>query len=200
MLKGITFERNYQTGRMTVNLEKTFEEVFRTHFKCLHAYASTLLRDPGTAEEIVQNMFVRLWEKKEEIDIKEKISSYLYRAVHNDCLNYLKHLKVRSAYQSHVMRQQIPNDKEKTSEKVSVRELETRLEQALNQLPEQCRTIFQLSRFEELKYKEIADKLGLSIKTVETQMGKALRLMRLQLLDYLTILVVIFCHLIKSTL
>jgi len=98
------------------------------------------------------------------------------------------------------MRQPTPNDKEKASEKVSIRELETKLGQAMNQLPEQCRTIFQLSRFEELKYREIADKLGLSIKTVEVQMGKALKLMRLQLLDYLTVLVVIFLHLIKSTL
>src|SRR5437667_2490034 len=120
MVKGFTFDGNYQTARMTVeftgsmpphglNLEENFEEVFRSYFKSLHAYACTLLRDPSVAEEIVLNIFVRLWEKKEDIQIREKLSSYLYRAVHNESLNYLKHLKRKSAYQSHAMRQHMHN-------------------------------------------------------------------------------------------
>src|ERR1700754_83377 len=172
MLKGITFEGNYQTARMTVtvagalsspniNLEANFEQAFKSHFKSLHAYACTLLRDPAVAEEIVQNIFVRLWEKRADLTIREKLSSYLYQAVHNESLNHLKHLKRRSAYQSHVMRQNTPGDKEKTAEKIGLSELEVRLEKALNELPEQCRIIFHLSRFEELKYKEIADRLNL---------------------------------------
>jgi RNA polymerase sigma-70 factor (ECF subfamily) len=209
MFKGSTFDGNYQTARMTVNftgslappsinLEENFEEVFKSHFKSLHAYACTLLRDSTAAEEIVQTIFVRLWEKKEALTIREKLSSYLYRAVHNESLNYLQHLKRKSAYQSHAMRQHTHDNKENASEKIGLRELESRLEKAMNELPEQCRTIFQLSRFEELKYKEIADRLDLSIKTVENQMGKALRLMRLKLLDYLAVFLVILFHLIKQ--
>ncbi|HEY4288349.1 MAG TPA: RNA polymerase sigma-70 factor [Puia sp.] len=175
------------TGIFTAGqgVEDLFEQVFKSHFKSLHAYACTIMRDPMPAEEIVQNIFLKLWEKKGEIMIKENISVYLYRAVHNESLNYLRHRKVRSAYQSYAMRQHKQTEQEKPAEKVVMKELEKRLEIALQELPEQCRTIFQLSRFEDLKYREIADKLGLSVKTIENQMGKALKLLRLKLVDFL---------------
>ena len=176
-----------RTGIFTVGqgVEDLFEQVFKSHFKSLHAYACTIMRDPMPAEEIVQNIFLKLWEKKEDITIKENISVYLYRAVHNESLNYLRHRKVRSAYQSYAMRQHKQTEQEKPAEKVVMKELEKKLEIALQELPEQCRTIFQLSRFEDLKYREIADKLGLSVKTIENQMGKALKLLRLKLVDFL---------------
>ena len=175
------------TGIFTAGqgVEDLFEQVFKSHFKSLHSYACTIMRDPMPAEEIVQNIFLKLWEKKEEITIKENISVYLYRAVHNESLNYLRHRKVRSAYQSYAMRQHKQTEQEKPAEKVVRKELEKKLEIALQELPEQCRTIFQLSRFEDLKYREIADKLGLSVKTIENQMGKALKLLRLKLVDFL---------------
>jgi len=175
------------TGIFTAGqgVEDLFEQVFRSHFKSLHAYACTIMRDPMPAEEIVQNIFLKLWEKKDEITIKENISVYLYRAVHNESLNYLRHRRVRSAYQSYAMRQHKQTEQEKPAEKVVMKELEKKLEIALQELPEQCRTIFQLSRYEDLKYREIADKLGLSVKTIENQMGKALRLLRLKLVDFL---------------
>ena len=176
-----------RTGIFTVGqgVEDLFEQVFKSHFKSLHAYACTIMRDPMPAEEIVQNIFLKLWEKKEDITIKENISVYLYRAVHNESLNYLRHRKVRSAYQSYAMRQHKQTEQEKPAEKVVMKELEKKLEIALQELPEQCRTIFQLSRFEDLKYREIAEKLGLSVKTIENQMGKALKLLRLKLVDFL---------------
>jgi RNA polymerase sigma-70 factor (ECF subfamily) len=172
-------------------VEDLFEQVFKSHFKSLHSYACTIMREPLMAEEIVQNIFVKLWEKKEDITIRENISVYLYRAVHNESINYLRHLKVRSAYQSHAMRQNIQNEREKPAEKVVLGELEKKLEQALRELPEQCRTIFQLSRFEDLKYREIADRMGLSVKTIENQMGKALKILRLKLVDFLPIILFI---------
>ena len=177
-------------------LEDQFEQVFKSHFKGLHSYACTITRDPPTAEEIVQGIFVKLWEKRQDIDIRESISTYLYRAVHNESLNYLKHLKVRAVHQSYTMRQNKSPDPGKAAEKIALSELEQRLEKALRELPEQCRTIFQLSRFEDLKYKDIADKLGLSIKTVENQMGKALKLLRLKLVDFLPFILIIINYLI----
>lgn len=198
MLKGITFEGS-QTAPNTMDyrLEDDFERVFKTWYKSLHAYACTLLRDTAAAEETVQTIFVRLWEKREEIVIREKLSSYLYRAVHNESMNVLKQQKRATAYQSHVMRQPNQPEPEKASEKVRLTELQEKIEEAMNALPEQCRIIFQLSRFEELKYKEIADRLDLSVKTVENQMGKALKLMRLRLLDFLVLLLILFIHLTK---
>ncbi|MHA4810558.1 RNA polymerase sigma-70 factor [Flavitalea flava] len=177
--------------------EDLFEQVFKSHFKNLHAYASTLIKDPASGEEVVQNVFLRLWEKKDNMDMLENIAAYLYRAVHNESLNYLKHLKVKSAYQSFAMRRPPPNNPEQASEKIKLGELESRLGKALNDLPEQCRTIFQLSRFEELKYREIADRLGLSVKTVENQMGKALKILRLKMVDFLPFITLIITTLLK---
>jgi len=170
--------------------EDLFEQIFKSHIRSLHSYAATILKEEAAAEEIVQNVFLRLWEKKEEIEIRENISVYLYRSVHNESLNYLKHLKVRTAYQTYAMHRERHHESEKASEKVTLGELEQKLEKALRELPEQCRTIFQLSRFEDLKYREIADRLDLSVKTVENQMGKALKLLRLKLVDFLPLLLI----------
>lgn len=177
------------------SVEDQFEQVFRSHFKSLHSYACTILRDAIMAEEIVQGMFVKLWEKKEDISIRENVAVYIYRAVHNECLNYLKHLKVRSAYQAFVMRRHISYEQEEAAEKVGLSQLEEKLDEALKELPEQCRTIFQLSRYEDLKYREIADTLGLSVKTVENQMGKALKLLRMKLVDFLPFIIAIIYQL-----
>lgn len=164
--------------------ETAFEQVFKSHFKSLHAYACTILKEEAMAEEMVQQVFFKLWEKKEQVNIQQSIHAYLYRAVYNECLNYLKHQKVKKAHQSHTLHT-ADAASEQASRKLAAKELEAKIAEALNQLPEQCRTIFQMSRFEELKYREIADRLNLSVKTIENQMGKALKIMRMQLIEYL---------------
>lgn len=170
-------------------MEKAFETAFKTHYKGLFAYATSILKDGEMAEEVVQNLFVRLWEKNRALEVEGSLSSYLYRAVHNDCLNHLKHLKVRQTYQDYAMeRAEHPNT---VSEDVEAKELQSQLIKALNELPERCRTIFQLSRFEELKYSEIAERLLLPPKTVENEMGKALRLLRIKLVDFLALVLYI---------
>jgi len=172
--------------------ETAFEQVFKTHFKRLHAYAFTILRDEIEAEEIVQQVFFKLWERNENLSLTGSVSAYLYRAVHNESLNYLKHQKVRSNHQLHVA-YSMKNEVEHPAKKIITGELEKKIHTALNELPEQCRTIFQMSRFDELKYREIADKLGISVKTVENQMGKALKLLREKLVDFL-IFILLFIH------
>ena len=177
--------------------EAAFEQLFKTHFRGLHAYAVTILKDEMMGEEIVQNVFFKFWEKREQLTIETSPKAYLYKAVYHDCLNYIKHKKVKSAHAMHVVRQ--ANDKvENTSGKVLMTELKERIQLAMNELPEQCRTIFQMSRFEELKYQEIASKLGISVKTVENQMGKALRILRTKLTDYLPILIFMLLNNINS--
>jgi RNA polymerase sigma-70 factor (ECF subfamily) len=164
--------------------ERIFEQVFKTHFKNLHAYACTILKDEMLSEELVQNIFFKLWERPGKMNITGSIAAYLYRAVHNESLNHLKHMKVRSKYQVHAVHQ-MKNETDSASKNIIFKELETKFHHALQELPEQCRTIFQLSRFEELKYREIADRLEISPKTVENQMGKALKLLRMKLIDFL---------------
>lgn len=190
----------YQTVRMEMQEQRlvltkadqetgAFEGLFKTHFKSLYAYAYTIVKEEMVAEEMVQNVFFKIWEKRARIDMQGTSVAYLYKAVYHESLNYLKHQKVRAAYQSHTT-YQMRNQSDSASKKVLLSELEKQLNTALDELPEQCRTIFQMSRFEELKYQEIADRLGLSIKTIENQMGKALKILRVKLVDYLPFLIV----------
>jgi RNA polymerase sigma-70 factor, ECF subfamily len=165
--------------------ERAFEKVFKDNFKKLQSYAITIVSDENVAEEMVQNVFFKLWDRSETIHIQASIAAYLYRAVYNESCNYLKHQKVKQVFLHYSKHAMSDISTEKASKKVLVTELEQRIKNALNDLPEQCRTVFQLSRFEELKYQQIADTLGISIKTVEAQMGKALRIMRVKLVDYL---------------
>jgi RNA polymerase sigma-70 factor (ECF subfamily) len=179
-----------QTLSLNKDSEEAFESVFKTHFKGLYAYACTLIRDSIMAEEIVQNIFFKLWEKNEELAIRESVAGYLYRAVYHESLNYLKHLKVREAYHHYAMNQEQSGNN--SLHNLELKELEERLSAALSELPEKCRTIFQMSRFEELKYHEIAERLELPVKTVENQMGKALKLLRLKLIDFLPVSFLLF--------
>jgi len=174
--------------------EVAFEQVFKTHFKNLHAYAFTILKDEDEAEEMVQQVFFKLWERSEHLSFSGSIAAYLYRAVHNESLNFIKHQKVKADHQMHVA-YSMKNRSEQAQPKMIRKELENKFREALNELPEQCRTVFQLSRFEDMKYKEIADKLDISVKTVENHMGKALKLLRTKLVDFLPLLLILLSKL-----
>lgn len=169
--------------------ERAFEQVFKQHYKPLHAYAFTLLKDDAAAEEMVQNVFYKLWERTDGLHITGSLAAYLYRAVHNESLNYLKHRKVRSEHSLRVS-YHMDGRGESATRTVRMKELEEKLRAALAELPEGCRTVFQLSRFEELKYSQIAEVLGISVKTVENQMGKALKLLRTRLAEFLTLAII----------
>ena len=176
--------------------EAAFEQLFKSHFKRLYAYAFTILKDETLAGEIVQNTFYKIWEKKGRVEIQTSVSAYLYRMVYNDSLNYLKHQRVKAAYHAYESWRS-RHESDNATSKVQVSELQQKLDTALKELPEQCRTIFQMSRFEELKYQEIAVKLGISVKTVENQMGKALRILRIKLAEYLPVLIFILIETIN---
>jgi len=163
--------------------------LFRTYYQPLCNYAYTFVQDRDEAEEIVQATFMSVWEKRDTLEIKTGVKPYLYAMVRNACLNLIKHEKIK---QQHVAHELTLSDHsiESVSQTVMASELESKINLALNKLPEQCRLVFKLSRFEELKYAEIADQLNISVKTVENQMGKALKIMREQLKDYLPVLLV----------
>lgn len=167
-----------------------FEMLFRTYYQSLCNYAYTFVRDLEEAEEIVQSTFSNVWEKRDNIAVHTGIKPYLYAMVRNACLNVLKHEKIK---QRHAAMELATGERsiESVTRTVEATELEQRIMEAMNQLPEQCRLVFKLSRFEELKYAEIAGQLDISIKTVENHMGKALRIMREQLKDYLLMLVIL---------
>ncbi|GAB3504938.1 RNA polymerase sigma-70 factor [Spirosoma knui] len=170
--------------------ERVFEAVFRQHYNPLCQYGHSFLKDWDDTEEVVQAVFMTIWEKRDGMEINASLKSYLYRAVHNRCLNRIKHLAVQAEH-----RNQVEADLVQTYEApvqvLMANELSDRLQEAIQRLPEQCRLIFMMSRFDELKYQEIADRLGLSIKTVENQIGKALRILRTDLAEYLPALILL---------
>ena len=171
--------------------ENAFEMVFRTYYRPLCQYAYSFLNDKDEAEEVVQTAFINIWDKRDQVEIQTSLKAYLYRIVRNSCLNVIKHEKVKQQHVAHEM-VYAEASHEGVSQSVISSELEERIAEAMKALPEQCRLVFQLSRFEELKYSEIADQLNISIKTVENQIGKALKIMREQLKDYLPLLLIFF--------
>lgn len=194
-MEGYTFAANFLLSRVETGKaihiesfrkgdEAAFEKIFKDNFKSLYRYAFTIVKNESAAEEIVQNVFFKIWNKKEQLPDGILLKAYFYRAIHNESLNLIKHHKVRTTYQLHAIRsgdQHVEN----ASSKIGMSELQRHLSAAMNELPEQCRTIFHMSRFEEKKYKEIADELNISPKTVENQLGKALKILRAKLIDFL---------------
>lgn len=168
----------------------SFEMLFKTHYSPLCRFAFSFLQNSEEAEEIVQGTFIGIWEKRESISVDSSLKAYLYRSVRNACLNELKKRKVRQEHAAEVGRGGEPLS-ESTDGWAVQKELEEQIHVALQTLPEQCRLIFMMSRFEELKYQEIADQLGLSVKTVENQIGKALKIMREQLKEYLPLILLL---------
>ena len=173
-----------------------FEMIFKTYYQPLCNYAYSFVQDRDEAEEIVQSTFLSVWEKREDLAIHTGIKPYLYAMVRNAALNVIKHEKIK---QQHAAVELAVAEKsaESVTRTVMASELEERIYKALDKLPEHCRLVFKLSRFEELKYAEIADQLNISVKTVENQMGKALKIMREQLKDYLPLLIVLMSRLIE---
>jgi RNA polymerase sigma-70 factor (ECF subfamily) len=168
--------------------EQIFEKLFVDWYSPLHAYACSVLKDESLAAEAVQTVFTRLWEKREQLRVQASVKAYLYGSVYHECISWMRRERTRREYRSGVLRRlggQADRSLENASDKAEVRELEQQFQRALDELPEQCKAIFQLSRFSELKYREIAEQLGISVKTVETQMTKALKLLRRKLADYL---------------
>lgn len=151
-----------------------FESLFRSSYVSLVRYAKTLIKDHDTAEEIVQDLFFRLWKDKDKLQIESSLNGYLYRAVHNRCLHHIDHNRVVEKYarEMAVMEQET---NESPSDILNYRELQDKIAAILERLPEKCGKIFCMSRFEGLKYSEIAEKLSISVKTVEANMGRALK-------------------------
>jgi RNA polymerase sigma-70 factor, ECF subfamily len=162
---------------------KEFEKLFKLFYSPLCVYANRLLNDKDKAEEIVQEIFYKIWKNREFLDIKVAFKPYLYRSVHNNCLQAIEHNGVEEKYKLHIML----DNKDFVTDPLKEMELEEMnhvIENTMENLPERCRTIFTMNRYEGLKYREIAEKLKISVKTVEAEMGKALYTFRQNLKRY----------------
>jgi len=177
--------------RLSQDDESVMEVIFNTFYAGLCTYAFDFLKQREAAEDIVAETLFRLWEKRHELRIETSLQAYLFRSVHNKCVNYLDHKKVernhseRSQYiLSEEMKCYFPGRESPFTILVS-QEVTDTIEKAISCLPDRCRKIFELSRFGNLKYSEIARELGISLPTVKTQMSIALSKLREALQEYI---------------
>lgn len=184
------FERNVFES-FTKGDEKAFEYIFKTYFSYLLNYARQILKDTDAAEEIVESVFLNLWENKSEIKLETSLKSYLFKSVYNHCLNHLKHAQVKERYVLY-FKHHVSTDSEGNIisadypiSNLIEKELSEIIEKSIQDLPAQCREVFMMSRYQNLKNEEIAQKLNISVNTVRTQISRALAKLRESLKEYL---------------
>jgi RNA polymerase sigma-70 factor (ECF subfamily) len=162
--------------------ENAFETLFHKYYRYLCSYASKIIQDDDSAEEIVQDFFVKIWEKRGQLTIETSIKNYLFRSVKNLCINYIQHNKTKIRYAQKVISELENNYSDDDS--FPEIELAQKIKESIDSLPEKRKEIFKLSRQDGLKYHEIATTLNISIKTVETQMSLAIKTLREKLKYY----------------
>jgi len=178
---------------------KSLEFLFKRLYPGLCSYAKKFLNDSDDAEEVVQDVFCSIWKNREYLDEHKSINNYLFTATKNRCLNLLSSKKSASKY-AEVMRflyVQESADHVNSYHALLAKDLEKDFNSALENLPSECRKVFELSRIEGLKYQEIAYKLNISIKTVEAQMSRALSKLRLELKEHIAALILITSQIIS---
>nr|WP_185154620.1 RNA polymerase sigma-70 factor [Dysgonomonas sp. 511] len=171
--------------------KETHEHLFKTWYEPLCKYAYSMLKDQFEAEDVVQKVFLKLWDDRHNTNITTSVKSYLYMAVHNISLNRIKQLKIQQKHnQQFALEGQAEHNE--VYEGVVEKELDYKIKLAIAQLPPKCREVFELSRFEMLSYKEIARQLEISPNTVENQIAKALKLLRENLREFISVIVLYY--------
>lgn len=170
------------------SLRDNFDKIYLLYFSRMHRFAKEYVLFDEDAENIVQDVFMHLWEKREVLDIQVNLISYIFMLVKNRCLDYLRHKVVVDEYKQELSIKlsalELLNNSFTSDEEIA-----TIVRVAVDKLPERCREIFLMSRVEGKKYREIADELNLSVNTVENQMAIALKKLRVELKDYMPLLV-----------
>lgn len=170
-------------GRIRQGDEGAFDAIFREHYASLVRCAEGMLRRRDVAEEVVQEVLLALWQRRDTLVVEESLRSYLFRATRNRSLNHLRHAAIERRAEPELSAIE-PLEAPAPSGLVD-EEIQAALRSAISELPPRCREVFELSRVHGLRYAEIASTLGISVKTVEAQMGKALRVLRERLAPWL---------------
>jgi RNA polymerase sigma-70 factor (ECF subfamily) len=169
--------------RLKADDQTAFDTIFRTHYAALVILAQSMLHDRSASEDVVQEVMLELWRRRTSVTIQESLRAYLVRSTRNRSLNQIRHANVQRRAEPHLMGEE--SVAAAGASGLVASELRTAITAAVAELPPACREVFRLSREQGLRYSEIADTLGISIKTVESQMGKALRHLRTRLAAWL---------------
>jgi RNA polymerase sigma-70 factor (ECF subfamily) len=176
--------------------ETAYKSLYNQYYIELYVYSKRYVRDMDAAKEVVQDVMINLWAKREELNFQDNLKAYLYKSVSNRSINYLKKKKYTINIDEELEDKLIEEDMH-FIENLEDNQLEERIDQEINKLPDKCKQAFRLSRFEELKYNEIADQMGVSVKTVEAHISNALNKLSNALKDYLHILIILIIHFFK---
>jgi RNA polymerase sigma-70 factor (ECF subfamily) len=160
--------------------EEQFKSCYQSNFQGLFLYAFTLVKDAAEAKDLVQTSFIQMWEKGKHINDNDSARAFLYTIVYRLSLNSLRNQKVRTGH----LRSMTGNNSSGIVYDLEEKEFRQKLEHAVNQLPERCREVFLKVRMEGMKYRIVAKELGISEKTVETQMGRAVKMIKKYVSDY----------------
>jgi len=164
--------------------EAAFQELFVRYYAQLVVFARKVVIDDDLARELVQDVIVNFYEKRKEIKIHSSLKAHLYQSVRNRCLNQIKHSQIRRDHHANIYISK-KSEEAYVDDKLEETELEQKIYAIIQTLPAQCKRIFELSRFDGITNQEIADQLKLSKRTVETQISKALKVLRNNLSAYL---------------
>jgi len=163
---------------------REFENLFLKFYEPLCRHACRIVNDMEIAEDIVQEFFYNLWKNHSTLSFKLSLKAYLYQSVRNNAVHYLEHLEIRKNYADSVIADSAVQMAGDEFQELGLKELNRIIDDTLMRLPDRCSLIFRMNRFQGMKYREIADALSLSVKTVEAEMGRALRHFREVLKDY----------------
>lgn len=163
---------------------REFERLFVSYYEPLCQHANKIVKDMDTAEDIVQEFFYSFWKNRETFSPKLSLNAYLYHSIRNNALHFLEHMNVRQTYAQEVLNNYQEIGPQDFQQNVEVNELNKAINETLKQMPERCSRIFRMNRFEGKKYREIAEILSVSVKTVEADMGKALQFFRKSLKEF----------------
>lgn len=185
-----------QILQLTKNDRNSFRNIFNQYFQPLCHLSIQYLEDENEAKGVVQDAFVKLWEIRHELNSDSNLRNFLFTLVKNNCLNILKRRQILLKHHEKIrwmeMNYQYESLARMGDNYLEYNELKEKIDLAIRNLPEHCRVVFEMSRFEELKNREISEKLGVTQKTVEAHLTKALKILRNELKDYLPIIAAIF--------
>lgn len=178
-------------ARLKKGDQNAFKEIFNQHYSLLCAIAYNYVKDTAVSETLAEDALLSVWDKFEELTFTTSLKAYLMRAVRNKSIDYLRSSKIE---ESHISIDDVDNHcflpDEELFEKYVLAELEQKIEAAINTLPEECRKVFTMSRYDDNSYQEIADNLNISINTVKYHIKHALSLLREELKDYLVLIII----------
>ena len=184
----ICTEEQYLVSRIQLGDKNAFSYIFRRYYKDLVLFGGTFLPDLELCEDIIQSIFLKLWKDRTNLLIESSLKAYLLKAVRNSCVDEIRHIYVIREHKSYINSLDVLVDVD-TENYILYSDLYEKMQQALEELSPEQRQAFEMNRFEGLKYREIAQRLNVSERTVEVRISKAIQLLRVRLKDFLILLI-----------